>query len=729
MTPPRQEEPSIAPTTAPRLVRLAAGGVSVIVEIPRDSLPRIVHWGADAGDLADDELRDFARAVDGPNAANGVDVAPKVALVPEAWTGWTGTPGLRGHRLGEGWSPRFVPTSVENDDLPAGGGVLVVESIDQATDLSLTLRLELLATGLLRARAAVTNLAASPYIVDGLDVALPVPGNADELLDFAGRWSKERIPQRSAFQVGARTREGRHGRTGADAAFLLTAGEPGFDFRGGEVWGLHVAFSGNHRSVAERIFTGERLLLGGESLLPGEIVLQQDETYTAPWIYGVYGVGLDDAAARVHGHLRARDTHPTSPRPVVMNVWEAVYFDHDLDRLTGLADLAAQVGVERFVLDDGWFGARRDDTAGLGDWVLAEEVWGGGRFRALVDHVQSLGMQFGLWVEPEMVNLDSDLARAHPEWLLQVAGRLPVEARHQQVLDLTHEGAFRHVRHSISALVREYGISFLKWDHNRDLIDAGSTRTGRPGVHEQTLATYRLLDELRATLPGLEIESCSSGGARVDLEILERTDRVWASDCIDAHERQHIQRWTQQLLPPELVGSHVGSLQAHTTGRRLDLDFRAATALFGHFGIEWDLGAATEQEREALAEWVALYKRHRSLLHAGTVIRDSSEDDALWLHGAVSADRHEALYAVTLLERTVTWPARRIRLPGLDAGTRYRVTPAGPGAQAPFDARVHPAWWSAEGVTLRGALLGTIGIEVPALDPDHSALVHVTAVR
>jgi len=729
MTPPRQEEPPLVESPTRRWVQFSAGGVGVIVEIPPHSLPRIVHWGADPGDLDDSELRDFARAVDGPNAANGVDVAPQVALVPEAWTGWTGTPGLRGHRSGEGWSPRFAPVGVEVESDPAGGGVLVVESVDRATDLSLTVRLELLRSGLLRTRASVTNLSATPYVVDGLDVALPVPDRADELLDFAGRWAKERVPQRSAFQVGARTREGRHGRTGADAAFLLTAGEPGFDFRGGEVWGLHVAFSGNHRFVAERVFTGERLLLGGESLLPGEILLQKDESYSAPWVYGVYGVGLDDAAARVHGYLRARPGHPVSPRPVVMNVWEAVYFSHDLDRLTTLADLAAQVGVERFVLDDGWFGSRRDDTAGLGDWVVSEDVWGGGRFRRLVDHVHSLGMQFGLWFEPEMVNLDSDLARSHPEWLLQVAGRLPVEFRHQQVLDLTHPGAFSHVRDSIAALVREYGISFLKWDHNRDLIDAGSTRTGRAGVHEQTLATYRLLDELRALLPALEIESCSSGGARIDLEILQRTDRVWASDCIDAHERQQIQRWTQQLLPPELVGSHVGALQAHTTGRRLDLGFRAATALFGHFGIEWDLGGATPQERESLAEWVALYKRHRGLLHSATVIRDPSENDALWLHGAVSADRQEALYSVSLLERTITWPVGRVRLPGLDPRTRYRVTPTGPGALDRFDPAVHPAWWTDEGLVLPGSLLGTIGIEIPALHPDHSALVHVRAVR
>ena len=264
------------------------------------------------------------------------------------------------------------------------------------------------------------------------------------------------------------------------------------------------------------------------------------------------------------------------PRPVVLNTWEAVYFDHRLDRLTALADTAAELGVERFVLDDGWFRHRRDDTAGLGDWYVDEDVWPDG-LHPLVNHVRGLGMEFGLWVEPEMVNPDSDLARAHPEWVREAP-----PWRNQQVLDIAQPDAYAYLLERLDALVSEYAIDFLKWDHNRDLVG---------GAHAQTLAAYRLLDELRERHPALEIESCSSGGSRVDLGILARTDRVWASDTNDALERQAIQRWTQLLLPPELVGSHVGPPRAHTTGRTHDLSFRVATALFGHFGIEWDINA------------------------------------------------------------------------------------------------------------------------------------------
>ncbi len=709
------------------VVALRASGVSLILGLPDDALPFVIHWGADLGVLDDKALRELAAHALPPLATNGVDTSVIASVLPENSRGWTGTTGLAGHRSGRAWSTKFVPVSVDVADRADQGGAVTVHAVDRDADLSLSVSIDLLPSGLVRLSAGLTNAGDSPYTLDGLQLAMPVPTRADLLFDLAGRWGKEKVPQWRAFTVGTHLREGRHGRTGADAATILTAGTPDLDFGQGEAWGLHVAFSGNHRTLAERAFSGERLLFGGELLLPGEIQLAPGETYSTPQTFAAYGAGLDEVAARFHTYLRARPSHPRTARPVVMNVWEAVYFDHDLTRILALADAAQQVGVERFVLDDGWFGSRRDDTSGLGDWVIAEDVWGGGRFRALVDGVKQRGMQFGLWFEPEMVNVASELAASHPEWLLQVPGRLPIDFRHQQVLDLSHPGAFAHVERQIVSLVREYGIDYIKWDHNRDLMDAGSTRTGRAGVHEQTLATYRLLDAIRAACPGLEIESCSSGGARVDLEILNHTDRVWASDCIDARERQQIQRWTAQLLPPEVVGSHVGAERAHTTRRRFDLDFRAATALFGHFGIEWDLTAASAEERARLAEWVAYYKTVRTLLHTGSTVRRTLESGDLWLHGVVDPDHARALYSLTLRERHITWPAGRVRLPGLDPAREYRVTVAGPGADATYDPRIHPSWYRT-GIVLTGSALGEVGVHVPALDPDTAVLLDVEAL-
>jgi alpha-galactosidase len=408
-----------------------------------------------------------------------------------------------------------------------------------------------------------------------------------------------------------------------------------------------------------------------------------------------------------------------------LNTWEAVYFDHRLDRLAELADTAARLGVERFVLDDGWFGARRDDTAGLGDWHVSPEVWPEG-LGPLVEHVRGLGMEFGLWVEPEMVNPDSDLFRSHPDWVMHAGGRLPPPWRNEQVLDLANPEAYEHIRDRLDALISEYGIDYLKWDHNRDLVDAG--HDGRPGIHEQTLATYRLLDELRARHPGLEIESCSSGGARVDLGILARTDRVWASDTNDALERQAIQRWTQLLLPPELVGTHVGPPRAHTTERTHDLSFRVATALFGHFGIEWDFTTASPEEQAALGEAITFYKRMRGLLHTGEVVRADHHDPAALLHGVVAPDRGEALFAYVQLTTSIAEVPGSARLPGLDADRVYRVSPVPLAGGPALQQAAPPAWYEAGGVALGGRVLAVAGLEMPVLQPEHALLLHLTAV-
>ncbi len=287
---------------------------------------------------------------------------------------------------------------------------------------------------------------------------------------------------------------------------------------------------------------------------------------------------------RFHRFLRARPQHPERPRPVLLNTWEAVYFDMDLPKLLQLAERAAELGIERYVLDDGWFRHRHNDRAGLGDWFVDESVWGPDGLHPLVDRVRELGMEFGLWFEPEAINPDSDLARTHPAWVLQTNHGPGPDSRYQQMLDLGHPEAYQYVLERISALVAEYGIAYLKWDHNRALVDAGHTPSGRPGVHAQTRAFHRMLAELKTRHPGLEIESCAGGGGRVDLGVIEHTDRVWVSDCIDAHERHRMVRWTGLTLPPELMGTHVGSGADHTTHRSHELAFRAGTALWGHLG-------------------------------------------------------------------------------------------------------------------------------------------------
>ncbi|HEV7184947.1 MAG TPA: alpha-galactosidase [Leifsonia sp.] len=725
---------------------LRASGVCLILDATGGRLPAVLYWGRDIGSPTAADLDAFAAAGEAPVAPNGVDEPVRLSILPEHWTGWTGRPGLTGSRAGRAWSPRFSTTHIDVDapgqnaeERPGAGPELILidgparvvfSAEDTVAALELELEVELDASGIVRLRGTVRNTGADEYQVDELLLALPIPQTAAERLDFAGRWGMERVPQRGPIALGSHRREGRHGRTGADSAYILHAGAPGFNFAGGEIWALHTGWSGNHVHQVERLPTGEQTLAGGELLLPGEVRLASGASYRSPWVYGAHGVGLDAIARRFHALLRARPQHPRSPRPVTLNVWEAVYFDHDLDTLLELADRAASLGVERFVLDDGWFGSRRDDRSGLGDWVVSNEAWPFG-LHPLVDRVSELGMQFGLWFEPEMVNPDSRIAREHPEWIMSTGGRLPVESRFQQVLNLGITECYEYVRDAMCGILDEYDIAYIKWDHNRDLIDAGSSTDGRPAVHEQTLAFYRLVDELKARYPGLEIESCSSGGARVDLGVLERTDRIWVSDNIDPLDRQRMNRWTTQLVPPEMMGSHIASRLSHTTGRRHDLSFRAATALFGHFGIEWDLREASTGELAELADWIAFYKQHRALLHGGDLVRLDHPDPTVLVHGVVAPDRSEAIFSYAVLARSELVSPGRVPFPGLDPERRYAVEPVlvqylPPGTRP-------PAWWNPApgeraGVTVPGSLLSQAGLMAPLLNPEHAIVYRVTAV-
>ena len=710
------------------LIALRAAGVGLLLDISAGQLPAVLHWGADLGEVGPSDWEALRRAQQMPVMNNGVDVPLRLALVPEGRAGWMGRPGLSGSRGGRDWSPRFEVVELEVDGQPvtvgvhtSGAGSVRVACRDEGAELELELLVELTPQGLLRTRAGVRNLGAEAYQVDELLVALPVPGQARELLDFTGRWTKERQPQRLPLVMGEHRRENRRGRTGADAAHQLCLGTRGFGHAGGAVWAVHTAWSGNHVHYAERVNTGQQVIGGGELLLPGEVILGQGEQYLGPWVYASHGEGLDNVAARFHDWMRARPQHPASARPVTLNVWEAVYFDHRLDKLLELVDRAAEVGVERFVLDDGWFGGRRDDTAGLGDWWVSPQMWPDG-LDPLISAVKAKGMQFGLWVEPEMVNMDSDLARAHPEWVMQTGGRLPVESRHQQVLNLAIPQAYAQVRDQLSEILRRYEIDYLKWDHNRDLVDAGSAGSGRPAVHAQTLAAYRLMDELRAVRPGLEIESCASGGARVDLEVLQRTDRVWASDCIDALERQQIDWWTKQLIPPELVGSHIASVPVHTTGRILGLPMRAATAVFGHLGIEWDITQAGPEELAVLKGWIDWHKQHRALLHRGRMVRLDWPDDELRVHGMV--DDSGGIFSVAMVAMPGPMGLGLLPLPGLEPQARYRV-------QVVFADQIVqlPQAWQAAPIELSGAQLAAGVLRAPVMFTDQVLVVEARRVR
>ncbi len=713
--------PSTEQTVTPgRVLHLHRGGTSVVVELDAEPTPAIVHWGEELEGSSPESLASLAVAARPQRVSGGLDRTPRLTLLPTPAGGWLNTPGLEGHRDGAGFSARLEVAGVQSNDHRA-----LLSLSDPEARLAAQLELRLGPSGLFHQRMTLRNTADTPYTVQSMILTFPVPWDATELLDTTGRHLRERTPQRRKFTYGTHLRESRRGRPGADSTLLLAAGRPGFGFETGRVHGIHVAWSGNHRVVAERVTTGEAFLGGGELLGPGEVILAPGESTQTPWVIGSWGDGLTELSHRFHDEWRQRPRHPRRPRPVTVNTWEAVYFDHTLEKLTALADAAAGVGVERFVLDDGWFSGRRDDTAGLGDWFVDDGVWPQG-LHPLVDHVLGLGMEFGLWVEPEMVNPDSDLARAHPDWILRGRMSLPPSARQQQVLDLAHPEAYAYVAERLKALLDEYPIAYLKWDHNRDLVDAGTGPGGIARVREQTLAVYRLLDELKAARPGLEIESCASGGARVDLGILERTDRIWTSDSLDPLERLANQRYTALVVAPELMGMHLTSPVVHSSGRTVALGFSAAVALFGHFGVEWDLTAVDDPTRAAIAGWVSLAKRLRPLIATGRTIDVDGTDPGIDVRGMVAHDGSSGVFTITQVETTAAYPAGRIRLPGLDPARIYRLHILSLGDEGD-DPGQSPLEWAQHPTVLTGRQLAAIGIRPPVQLPQQATVIELIA--
>ncbi|MCW2247871.1 alpha-galactosidase [Azospirillum fermentarium] len=687
-------------TAAPSLLRRHGGGVSLVID-PRGA-GRVLYWGPALPAITDGLWNAEPPATPDPGGA-----AP---LVPLTGWGYGGLPALSGRWAGGGWAPRLAVTAVSGE-----GQALSLTLADPGGALSVVLDWELDAdTGVLTGTAAVTNHGAEPYRLDGCAaLCLPLPGWVDEALTFEGGYIREFQEHRQPIGPGALVRENRRGRTSHDSFPALVAGEAGFGAVHGSLFAVHLGWSGNHRLTLETLAAGTRVLMAGELLLPGEVVLAPGETYRTPPAYAVAADGgLNGLMARTHAHVRRRilPRVPLPERPVHLNTWEAVYHAHDPQGLGDLARAAAAVGVERFVLDDGWFHGRVNERHGLGDWWPDPSKHPGG-LAPLAEAVRALGMRFALWVEPETVNPGSTLHTDHPDWLLRLPG--DPDGRRQYVLDLGREAVADHLFARIDALLRSAPVDMLKWDMNRDL--AGTGWQGEPAVRRQVAGVYRLIDRLRATHPHLEIESCASGGGRADWGILARCERIWVSDSMDAHDRLSMQRGFTLFFPPEVMGAHVGRGQSAVTGRRLELDFRCAVALFGHMGVEWDLRGINAEERDRLAAWIALHKRHRALLHGGRWVRLPLDDRAVTGHGVVAGDGGSALY---LVAQQVTRPGIvTVRLPGLAPGAVYRVTVPEP---SPC-----PLPWGRAGLRFTGAHLAAAGLRLPLGTPDEAVVLHL----
>ena len=700
------------------LITLTSPTSSIVFDASDNNLV-IKYWGA----TITSHGGDLKAATTDPIAHSSFDLPLVSGVIREHSRGFLGHPTISGHRNGKAWSTFFSLTNVSHDK-----SSLTAHFADSTAGLKLALTYQLNEFGILKIAANLTNTGSDSYNLEAFTYWLPLPDRANEVLDFTGRWSRERHPQRNQIRYGLTSREIREGRSGHDYTIAQLALAGGTEFQHGEVWALSVAWSGNSVHHVERLATGETSIGAGELLEPGEIILAAGANYEVPPVIANYSEqGFDGLSHNYYSWLRARPNHPTNirPRPITLNVWEAIDFDHDDEKIKAIVDAAAEVGVERFVLDDGWFNLRRHDQAGLGDWVVDKSVWPNG-LGPIIKYINAKGMEFGLWFEGEMINPDSDLFRAHPEWILHEAGRTPPLWRHQQVLDITHPGAYDHVLGQVDAILSEYNIAYIKWDHNRVLVDAG--HLGQASVHNQTAAIYRLFAELKRRHPKLEIESCASGGARIDLGVIDYVDRFWTSDNNDALERQTIQRWTGIAIPPELLGTHIGPRPGNQNRRVTEINFRAITAFFGHAGIEWDITRATPAEIEVIKSWTALYKSKRNLLHSGKTIRVDHPDQNSYVYGVVAQDRSEALFAIAARDMSEsTFPAMA-RIPGLAPEKIYTVKALSDAGVAQTMQRGYPAWMlNPAGIKLSGAELATIGVRPPILPPENAILIEISS--
>jgi len=590
--------------------------------------------------------------------------------------------------------------------------VLVTMSIHVATDvLSVSTELIHRGVGVLQ----LDHLASA-------HVALA--SNFSEVGYFHGQWAHEHQWQRTALGPVGWHSQNRRGKTSHETPPTCYLMSEYANDHCGEVVAVHLGWSGNHFLEVGRQDDGSYAVSGGEWLAPGEVRLQPGKSYTTPTLYLSWSdQGLNGVTANLHGFARQAilkwPGQTMRPRPVHWNTWEAVYFDHDLTVLQELALSAAQVGVERFVLDDGWFRGRHNDTAGLGDWWPDPTKYPAG-LGPLVAQVRALKMEFGLWVEPEMVNADSELYRAHPDWVLQSPGRAPQLGRQQLVLDLARPQVSEYLFDKLHALLSAYPISYLKWDMNRDLAQAENFQ-GRLAYGQQVHALYALLERLRTAHPALEIESCASGGGRMDLGILRFTQRLWTSDNNDAVSRVAIQSGAARTFPLEVLGAHVGPAPAHATGRAQSMGFRCAVACFGHMGVESDLRHISASDKATLHSWITTYKNWRGVLHTGTFSQGKTTNGVWWLVQTAA----QCVLGIFSCTPPSTPHHAPVRLPGLAQGGLWQIRLLGEAGQERCRATSIAPWREAlfhEGVTLSASELVAVGLPVPNMNPE-SALV------
>lgn len=569
----------------------------------------------------------------------------------------------------------------------------------------------------------IVNGANEPiYLTKVLSACIDMDNDEYEMITLHGSWARERAIQIRPVMKGKQGVSSVRGESSHQEHPFMAWKRKDATEETGDVYAMNFVYSGNFLAqIEESQFGSMRALMG---IHPQDFCwkLEPGESFQAPEVVCVYSAeGIGGMTRTFHDLYRRhliRGKYKSTKRPVLLNNWEATYFDFDTEKLLGIARQASALGIEMLVMDDGWFGRRNDDNSSLGDWYVNEDKLPGG-LRYLVDEVNKLGMKFGIWLEPEMISPDSELYRAHPDWAIAIPGRTGSLTRNQYVLDLSRQEVRDHIYEMIASVLRSANIEYVKWDMNRQLSDMGSygLPADRQGelYHRQVLALYEMQDRLTKEFPDLLLENCSGGGARFDAGMLYYSPQIWCSDDADAMERLSIQAGTAMVYPLSAMGAHVSDCPNHTVGRVTPFETRGYVALAGTFGYELDVTKIPEEDRNMIPEQVAMYHQYNDLVREGDYYRIAyyADNHSYDCYEVVAKDKSEALVTYVQVLGRPNYHSRRIRIPGLDPESFYVIANA-------------QDWPEIKQTQYRGDTLHYAGINIPPLWGDFKGrLMHL----
>ncbi|MDM0488395.1 alpha-galactosidase [Clostridium perfringens] len=602
----------------------------------------------------------------------------------------------------------------------SGLPAVYVESEEEATSLEITLvdslkNLEVVLTynvfenfdAITRSLKIVNNSGEKINIERVLSANVDFKADEFDFIQLSGSWGRERHILRNPLRSGSQAIESRRGASShAQNPFMALCSKDANE-EYGDVYGFNLVYSGNFLANVEvDMYRNARAQIG---INPFDFkwLLESKEEFQAPEVVLVYSSkGLNGMSQIYHNLYRKRlckGKYRDKLRPILINNWEATYFDFNEVKIKEIAKEASKIGMELFVLDDGWFGNRNDDKSSLGDWFVNEEKLKGGLSKLAKD-INSMGLEFGLWFEPEMVSPVSKLYEKHPNWCIHIPGRTRSQARSQLILDLSRKEVCDYIIEVISKVLESANISYVKWDMNRNMTEVGSlgltSERQRETAHRYILGLYRVMEEITSRFPNILFESCSGGGGRFDPGILYYMPQTWTSDDTDAIERLKIQFGTSMIYPPISMGCHVSAVPNHQANRITSLETRGVSAMAGNFGYELDITKLSDEEKEELKEQISLYKEIRETVQFGTLYRLKSpfnSNEVAWM--TISEDKNEVVVSYVRQCALVNENFRNLKLTALDKDSEYEII--------------------GEDIVLSGDELMYIGLNIPELYGDY----------